>query len=121
MRALFTMVSQSAQQTTTVVTMKNIIKRHKLKFTKLYQIAKANDFSLTQVRQMSLTKNTINRDKKLAKKEGIYFDWRNYRFDGFILMVPMLTKKTHCEVGHKAYLSKKEIPDPYKYLWPTTT
>ena len=115
------MVSQSVHRTTTEVTMKNIIKRHKLKFTKLYQVAKANDFSLTQVRQMSLTKHQVNRDKQLAKNEGAYLDWRNYLFDGFLLMVPMRTKKTHCEVGHKAYLSKKEIPEPYKCLWPATT
>ena len=90
-------------------------------FIMVYQVAKANDFSLTQVRQMSLTKHQVNRDKQLAKNEGAYLDWRNYLFDGFLLMVPMRTKKTHCEVGHKAYLSKKEIPEPYKCLWPATT
>ena len=97
--------------------MKNITKRQKLKLSKLYQSAKANDLSLTQVRQLSLTKHQINRDIKLTKKEGTFVDWQNYHFDGFLLTVPLFIKKTHTEVGYQVYLSKAEIPNPYKCLW----
>ena len=97
--------------------MKNITKRHKLKFTRLYKSAKANDLSLTQVRKMSLNKHSINQDKQIAKKEGTFVDWQNYHFDGFLLMAPLLTNKTHTEVGHQIYLSTAETPDPYKCLW----
>lgn len=101
--------------------MKNITKRHKLTFTRLYQSAKVNDLPLTMVRQMSLDKHQLNRDRKIARKEGTYLDWRNSCFDGFMLTVPLLTKKTHYEVGYRVYLSKEEIPSPFQCLWTTST
>ncbi|OUS02671.1 hypothetical protein A9Q81_08490 [Gammaproteobacteria bacterium 42_54_T18] len=99
--------------------MKKIIKRHKLTFTRLYHSAKENDLGLTLVRQLSLDKHQLNRDRQVARKEGIYLDWPNSLFDGFLLMVPIFTKKTHCEIGYQVYASKAEIPEPYKCLWPT--
>lgn len=97
--------------------MKKTIKQHKLKFTRFYQSAKENDLGFTQVRQLSLAKHQCNRDRQVGRKEGIYLDWANRQFDGFMLMVPVFTKQTRCEVGYQVYLSKTEIPDPYKYLW----
>lgn len=99
------------------VKMKKTIKRHKLTFTRLYQSAKENDLWFAQVRQLSLAKHQLNQDKLVARKEGSYLDWRNSLFDGFMLMVPALTKQTHREIGYQVYLSKAEIPEPYKCLW----
>ena len=100
--------------------MKKIIKLHKSKFTLLYTSAKANDLSLTQVRQMSLGKHQRNRDRQILRKEGLYLDWPNRLFDGFMLRVPVYTKQTHREVGYQVYMSKAEIPAPYKCLWPVS-
>ena len=97
--------------------MKKIIKGHKLTFTRLYQSAKENDLGVAQVRQLSLAKHELNQDKRVARKEGSYLNWRNSIFDGFILMVPALTKQTHREIGYQVYLSKAEVPEPYKCLW----
>lgn len=100
--------------------MKNIIKRHKLKFTRLYKSAKENDLGFTLVRQLSLDNHQLNRDRQVARKEGIYLDWPNGQFDGFMLMVPAFTKQTRRKVGYQVYLSKAEIPEPYKCLWPAS-
>jgi len=98
--------------------MKKIIKRHKLKFTRLYKSAKANDLGFTLVRQLSLDKHQLNLDRQMLRKEGITLDWPNRQFDGFMLTVPVFTKQTRREVGYQVYLSKAEIPAPYKCLWP---
>jgi len=118
---LLTIIFQLAQIMASEVKMKTIIKRHKLTFTRLYQSAKENDLEFTLVRQMSLVKHQLNKDKQVARKEGVYLDWQNSQFDGALLMIPTFTKQTHRELGYQVYLSKAEIPDPYKCLWTTST
>lgn len=97
--------------------MRKITRKRKAKFTQIHQTAKMNDIGFAQVRQLSLRSHQNNEDKKRASKEGVYHDWQNSEFDGFLLMVPIFTNKTHYEIGHQVYLSKAEVPEPFQHLW----
>tara|TARA_R110001583_G_scaffold2296_17_gene17000 strand:+ start:3184 stop:3495 length:312 start_codon:yes stop_codon:yes gene_type:complete len=97
--------------------MRNSIKRHKVKFTHLYQLAMENDISFAQMRSLSLTKHQLKRDKRLAN----YLYWPDSVFDGFMLMVSVRTNRSDYEVGLKIYLSKAEIPHAFQHLWTEST
>lgn len=101
--------------------MRNSIKRHKVKFTHIYQLAIENDIGFAQMRNLSLTKHQLKRDKRLANKEGTYLYWPDSVFDGFMLMISERTNSSDYEVGLKIYLSKAEIPQAFQHLWTEST
>ena len=100
--------------------MKQIIKRRKQKFTKLYRLAKRNECSLSSYFSAFRNLQEYKALQRKKRKYGFYLNWVLLESEAHFLHVPIYSKKDHSLLGVQAYFDKAELPADKKHLWVDT-